>query len=94
MFKSCLFLVVGGGLHFAFGGQDWRGYSSLIFFSKRQAVVLFLCCMCLCGLFFTSGFVSKDTALDFFVSKQVSFLFLVFFVAGLFLTFLYCFRLF
>lgn len=50
--------------------------------------------MCLCGLFFTRGFISKDIFLDFFSTKKILRVFCFGFVIRLFLTFFYSFRLF
>ncbi len=93
-FKRCLFLVVGGALHFLFSKQDWRSFGVLINFSLAQRVTLFLCCVCLCGLFFTRGFISKDIILDFIRRKQLGIFVLIVFLVRLALTFIYCLRLF
>lgn len=93
-FKSCLFLVVGGSLHFAFSRQDRRSFNTIIFFSFSQRTILFLCCVCLCGLFFTRGFISKDLVLDFISNKNIRRFLLLLFLLRLLLTFIYCIRLF
>lgn len=52
-----------------------------------------VCCVCLCGLFFTRGFFSKDCLLSFIHHSGVGFAVRGLFLGGLFLTFLYSFRL-
>jgi len=93
-FKSCLFLIVGTGLHFIFSQQDWRSYNFISSFSISSRFIMFLCLICLCGLFFSSGFVSKDIILDFINNKKISLLFIYLFLFSLFLTFAYSIRLF
>jgi hypothetical protein len=50
--------------------------------------------VCLCGLFFTRGFISKDLVLDFISNKNIRRFLLLLFLLRLLLTFIYCIRLF
>lgn len=70
LFKRCLFMQVGVYIHSCFGQQDVRGCGALgegMFFIHLQMVVTLFC---LCGLVFTSGFVTKDMILFFFFSGR------------------------
>jgi len=92
-FKRALFLIVGGGLHFVFSQQDWRAYAAVFNFSIFYRTIIFLCLLCLCGLFFSSGFVSKDLFIDRINNKNISFWFSFIFLISLLLTFFYSTRL-
>lgn len=94
LFKSCLFIQVGIFIHLYFSQQDFRNYSNLggdLFFVQLQIVVTLFC---LCGLFFTSGSVTKDVILEFFFFGFWSWVLGLSFFIGVFLTFVYSFRLF
>lgn len=94
LFKSCLFIQVGIFIHSYFSQQDARGYNRLgsgLFFVQLQIVVTLFC---LCGLFFTSGSVTKDLILEFFYGGLYSWVIVVLFFVGVFLTFVYSYRLF
>lgn len=92
LFKSCLFIQVGYVIHCSFGQQDSRSYnilSSIPYFIQLQILVTLFC---LCGLFFTSGAVSKDFILGGFFSNTFSFFFALLFFVSVFLTFCYRYR--
>nr|YP_010487913.1 NADH dehydrogenase subunit 5 [Strongyloides vituli]UWI71781.1 NADH dehydrogenase subunit 5 [Strongyloides vituli] len=93
LFKSCLFMQVGYIIHCSFGQQDSRNYNgmgSLPHFIQLQLLVTLFC---LCGLFFTSGSVSKDLILEMFFSNTYSVFFAIMFFVSVFLTFCYSYRL-
>ncbi len=92
-FKRSLFLIVGRGLHFIFSQQDYRFYSSIFNFRLFNSLVLFICLLCLCGLFFSRGFISKDLFVDLLNNKNISIIFLIIFLLRLILTFFYSIRL-
>lgn len=71
-FKRLLFIQVGHVLHGLFGGQDFREFGSGCFNVFVYFNVL-ICLFCLCGQFFTRGFVSKDFLLDSFSFGGVQF---------------------
>nr|YP_026090.1 NADH dehydrogenase subunit 5 [Steinernema carpocapsae]AAT00533.1 NADH dehydrogenase subunit 5 [Steinernema carpocapsae] len=93
LFKSCLFMQVGYMIHCSFGQQDGRGYNNLgnipVFIQLQLLVTLF----CLCGLFFSSGAVSKDFILEIFFSNSFMFFFCFMFFISVFFTFGYSYRL-
>ena len=93
LFKSCLFIQVGYLIHCSYGQQDSRNYNGMgnvpYFIQLQLLVTLF----CLCGLFFTSGRVSKDLILELFFRNTYSMLFAMIFFVSVFLTFCYSYRL-
>lgn len=94
LFKRCLFIQVGVFIHSFFGQQDARGYDNLgggLFFVQLQMLVTLFC---LCGLFFTSGAVTKDIILEFFFFNFGSVIIGLMFFFGVFMTFIYSVRLF
>nr|YP_004927942.1 NADH dehydrogenase subunit 5 [Wellcomia siamensis]ACV96778.1 NADH dehydrogenase subunit 5 [Wellcomia siamensis] len=94
LFKSCLFMQVGVFIHSFFGQQDGRGYNSLgssLFFIQLQMVITLFC---LCGLFFTSGAITKDLILEFFFFGYELIVMSGLFFFSVFLTFIYSVRLF
>nr|YP_009162834.1 NADH dehydrogenase subunit 5 [Gnathostoma spinigerum]AKM22099.1 NADH dehydrogenase subunit 5 [Gnathostoma spinigerum] len=93
LFKSCLFMQIGYLIHCSLGQQDGRCYSNLCnvpFFVQLQLMVTLFC---LCGLFFTSGAVSKDYILEFMFNNAYSVFFSLLFFVSVFLTFCYSYRL-
>nr|UWI71674.1 NADH dehydrogenase subunit 5 [Strongyloides fuelleborni fuelleborni] len=93
LFKSCLFMQVGYIIHCSYGQQDGRNYNgmgSLPYFIQLQLLVTLFC---LCGLFFTSGSVSKDLILEGFFMNSYSMVFAMMFFVSVFLTFCYSYRL-
>nr|YP_010878790.1 NADH dehydrogenase subunit 5 [Gnathostoma binucleatum]WHE41113.1 NADH dehydrogenase subunit 5 [Gnathostoma binucleatum] len=93
LFKSCLFMQIGYLIHCSLGQQDGRYYTNLcsvpLFVQLQLMVTLF----CLCGLFFTSGAVSKDYILEFMFSNVYLMMFSLLFFVSVFLTFCYSYRL-
>jgi len=93
-FKSSLFLIIGFIIHRFFSQQDSRlfrvraGSSFLVQF--QFSCILF----CLCGLFFRSGFVSKDLVLEFFIVRVEGIIIVSLFFIGVWITFVYRRRLF
>ena len=92
-FKRALFLVVGSGLHYIFGQQDWRFYNFIQSFRLSQYTIIFVTCICLCGLFFTSGFMSKDTILSYIRSNDRGICLFLIILISLLLTYIYSYRL-
>lgn len=93
LFKSCLFIQIGYIIHCSFGQQDGRNYFNVGSFPFFMQLQLLLTLFCLCGLFFFSGFVSKDFILECFFFNSYSFFFSVLFFVGVFFTFCYSYRL-
>jgi len=93
LFKSTLFLQVGFIMHNSFRQQDGRNYRNLGFFVYFFQVQLLVTLLCLCGLLFSSGYVTKEI-LIFFLFKFNFYIFIFFFFyLIIFLTFIYRFRL-
>jgi NADH-ubiquinone oxidoreductase chain 5 len=93
LFKSTLFLQVGFIIHNSFRQQDGRNYRNLGFFVYFFQVQLLVTLLCLCGLLFSSGYVTKEI-LIFFLFKFNFYIFIFFFFyLIIFLTFIYRFRL-
>nr|AVV66505.1 NADH dehydrogenase subunit 5 [Cooperia oncophora] len=93
LFKSCLFMQVGYLIHCNYGQQDGRGYGYNGVFPMFMQVQLLVTLFCLCGLFFSSGMVSKDMILElFFLNNNYLLLSFMFFIS-IFLTFGYSYRL-
>nr|YP_010575572.1 NADH dehydrogenase subunit 5 [Varestrongylus eleguneniensis]UZM11412.1 NADH dehydrogenase subunit 5 [Varestrongylus eleguneniensis] len=93
LFKSCLFMQVGYMIHKNYSQQDGRFYGNNGSFSMLIQLQLLITLFCLCGLFFTSGMVSKDLILEFFFFNNVYFWLGIFFIFSVFLTFAYSYRL-
>nr|YP_009050226.1 NADH dehydrogenase subunit 5 [Nematodirus oiratianus]AGZ64214.1 NADH dehydrogenase subunit 5 [Nematodirus oiratianus] len=93
LFKSCLFMQVGYIIHNNCNQQDSRGYGfngGLSMFMQLQLLVTLLC---LCGLLFTSGMVSKDFILEGFFFNNFYLIMSLMFFFGVFMTFGYSYRL-
>nr|AXN91613.1 NADH dehydrogenase subunit 5 [Dracunculus medinensis]AXN91677.1 NADH dehydrogenase subunit 5 [Dracunculus medinensis]QXN59207.1 NADH dehydrogenase subunit 5 [Dracunculus medinensis]QXN59265.1 NADH dehydrogenase subunit 5 [Dracunculus medinensis]QXN59273.1 NADH dehydrogenase subunit 5 [Dracunculus medinensis] len=93
VFKSCLFMQMGYIIHLCGGQQDSRGYVGVGGLSSVVYIQTFVSLMCLCGLFFLGGSVSKEILLEhyFFCNWSLFLVFLFFF--SILLTYLYCYRL-
>lgn len=93
-FKSCLFLCVGSTLHFLFSAQDKRNYCIRSTIRLKDSFIISICFLCLCGLFFTRGFFSKDLFLDYIIRKNIKILVCLIYVFRLFFTFFYSWKIF
>lgn len=91
-FKRSLFLGIGVVLHGLFSSQDFR--VSLVGAPFSVLLRLGVSLFALCGLFFTSGFISKDLVLGFIGIERGFYWFSLGFWFSLGLTFFYVFRLF
>ena len=92
-FKRCLFIQMGVFIHSFAGGQDGRLYRKVFFLNISNFIIFLVCLIRLCGLCFTSGFISKDFLLMWDGFGRVSIIFFFFFSLSLLFTFLYSFRL-
>lgn len=92
-FKSCLFIQIGFIMHSFYSQQDRRIYNRSGAISFVVQVQTLLCLICLSGLLFTSGFVSKDFILEFIFSSTERFVLGALFFLCVFLTLLYRLRL-
>lgn len=66
IFKSCLFMQVGYLIHSFGGQQDGRGYRYVGSRCSLVWVQIYVCLICLCGIFFLSGAVRKELILEFY----------------------------
>jgi NADH-ubiquinone oxidoreductase chain 5 len=92
-FKRSLFIQVGYVIHKSFSKQDKRSYMLLelnpFFFQAQLGITL----LCLCGLIFSSGSVSKEIILFYFFNNIMLVIFMFVFLMCVFMTFIYSFRL-
>lgn len=86
-FKSCIFVQVGGIILSNNTSQDGRIYSFRSNYFIRAA--LSIRCLSLCGLPILSGFISKDILLLGVLNPNIRLYLIVFYLLGVFLTFLY-----
>jgi len=70
LFKSCIFIAVGGLIGSTFSLQDSRGYCRAGVNSLTSHCVLGVCVFSLCGLLFTAGFMSKDLIIASMIRMQ------------------------
>lgn len=71
-FKALLFMAVGVAIHAQYGSQESRCTVYLAFVSPLTLSCIYLSLLSLCGFRFISGWVSKDTILECFVSTSAS----------------------
>nr|AZL93159.1 NADH dehydrogenase subunit 5 [Cleptes metallicorpus] len=93
MFKSLLFLCSGVIIHNSKNNQDIR---LLGFMMSDMYIITFCFVMCkisLCGLFFLSGFYSKDLILEFIFMSKLNLFYLFILLISCFLTMVYSLRL-
>jgi len=92
-FKALLFLCAGTVIHSSFGSQEAR-MSSVLVSSSHLILCLFGVSVCsLCGVFFLSGWVSKDGIFLVLNNTFTSSIILCLFYIGILLTVCYSFRL-
>lgn len=86
LFKSCIFIVVGGFIGSTFSLQDCRGYSNVGANSLTSLCILGIRIFSLRGLLFSSGFVSKDLIITAMMNLQSASAMLILIRFGLLLT--------
>nr|WRW11471.1 NADH dehydrogenase subunit 5 [Eteoneus sigillatus] len=92
-FKSLLFMCSGLIIHSSFDNQDIR-YMGFVWNDNPYVTTCFLIAnFSLCGLFFLSGFYSKDLVVEFYMINSFSLLKLIFYLLGVLLTVCYTYRL-
>nr|UBQ33994.1 NADH dehydrogenase subunit 5 [Plerochila australis] len=92
-FKSLLFMCSGLIIHMLYDNQDIR-YMGFIFNEKPYMTSCFLISnLSLCGLFFLSGFYSKDLIVESFFYFNLNFLEVMVYLFSVMLTVMYSFRL-
>jgi NADH:ubiquinone oxidoreductase subunit 5 (subunit L)/multisubunit Na+/H+ antiporter MnhA subunit len=93
LFKSSLFIQVGYIMHKSFSQQDRRKYITLTINPYMFQIQIIVTLLCLCGLVFTRGRVSKEIILFYFYNIPISYLLSMIFFLSVFLTFMYRYRL-
>jgi NADH-ubiquinone oxidoreductase chain 5 len=88
-FKRCIFIQIGSFIESNHGGQDGRRYSKLWHRDLISTTLFIICRFRLCGLFYTSGFVSKDNVVATSAGLDQGLVSRLFLLPGLGLTFLY-----
>nr|ALO64758.1 NADH dehydrogenase subunit 5 [Andrena nigroaenea] len=85
MFKSLMFLCVGGFIHSMNDNQDIRNYGGMFYIYPLKSMVMIISLFCLCGVPFLSGFYSKDLIFEYFlVSSMNLFLMIMFYLSMVF----------
>ena len=93
LFKRCLFIQVGFMIHCSYGQQDGRNYFNLSNLPHYIQLQMLVTLFCLCGLIFRRGAVTKEYILGAFFFNFKGVLLAAVFLAGVFLTFGYRYRL-
>jgi NADH-ubiquinone oxidoreductase chain 5 len=94
LFKSLLFIQIGFLIHNSIGGQDLRFYKNLKNLSVFVKFRILLTLFSLAGLFFSRGLVRKDLILEILLRQNFFFIFLIWIVMIIYLTYFYSLRLF
>jgi len=91
IFKRSLFIQFGFLIHNFYNSQESRIISS---FSRRIVVRrnIFISLVCLCGIYFSSGYISKELLLYNFIFTFSNLFFFLFFIVSIFITFIYTLR--
>nr|ALO64771.1 NADH dehydrogenase subunit 5 [Andrena bicolor] len=85
MFKSLMFLCVGGFIHSMNDNQDIRNYGGLFYIYPLKSIIMIISLFCLCGVPFLSGFYSKDLIFEYFlVSSMNLFIMFMFYLSMIF----------
>jgi len=89
LFKSCMFIQVGGFIRSGFALQDCRGYSNASVNRLILLIILSICVLSLCGLLFTRGFTSKDLIIGCMLHMQNAFVLALLFAIRILFTLFY-----
>nr|YP_010618316.1 NADH dehydrogenase subunit 5 [Clavinema parasiluri]WAX01694.1 NADH dehydrogenase subunit 5 [Clavinema parasiluri] len=92
IFKSCLFMQIGGVIHVRSGQQDTRSFCLVGGDSMVGQLQVFIMLMNLCGLMFLSGAVSKEVILENFLFSSWNMVVVFVFFVSVLLTYLYSYR--
>nr|YP_004927917.1 NADH dehydrogenase subunit 5 [Heliconema longissimum]ACV96723.1 NADH dehydrogenase subunit 5 [Heliconema longissimum] len=93
-FKSLLFVQVGYLIYINSGQQDYRGYNNYYLVSPIFVFLqIIISILCLCGLLFSGGFLTKEFIMSRFYYDSFNFFVVLFYFLGIFFTFCYCQRL-
>nr|QBZ38115.1 NADH dehydrogenase subunit 5 [Malaxella flava] len=94
VFKSLLFLCSGFFIYGYLGVQDIRFMGNISIQSPLIGSCFLISLFSLCGLPFYSGFFSKDFIIELVILSQVNFFYFLTFFFSIYLTLVYCIRLF
>nr|ANM47952.1 NADH dehydrogenase subunit 5 [Andrena camellia] len=93
MFKSLMFLCVGGFIHSMNDNQDIRVYGGMFYIYPLKSVVMIVSLFCLCGIPFLSGFYSKDLIFEYFLVSHMNLCLMFMFYMSMIFTVSYSVRL-
>nr|ALO64851.1 NADH dehydrogenase subunit 5 [Andrena flavipes] len=93
MFKSLMFLCVGGFIHSMNDNQDIRSYGGMFYIYPLKSVVMIISLFCLCGFPFLSGFYSKDLIFEYFLVSSMNLVLMLMFYLSMIFTVSYSVRL-
>nr|ALO64572.1 NADH dehydrogenase subunit 5 [Andrena dorsata] len=93
MFKSLMFLCVGGFIHCMNDNQDIRCYGGMFYIYPLKSMVMIISLFCLCGVPFLSGFYSKDLIFEYFLVSSMNLFLMVMFYLSMIFTVSYSVRL-
>ena len=93
MFKSLMFLCVGGFIHSMNDNQDIRNYGGIFYVYPLKSVIIIISLFCLCGFPFLSGFYSKDLIFEYFLVRSINLILIVMFYLSMIFTVSYSVRL-
>nr|QNV11878.1 NADH dehydrogenase subunit 5 [Mutilla europaea] len=93
IFKSMMFMGAGVMIHGLGGWQDLRMYGMMYKFFPLSSLMMVGGCMSLMGMYFMSGYYSKDVLIEMMIGGGGMLLMVILFFLSMFMTFMYCFRL-
>ena len=93
IFKSLMFLCVGGFIHSINDNQDIRNYGGIFYFYPLKSIIIIISLFCLCGVPFLSGFYSKDLIFEYFLIRSMNLILILMFYLSIIFTVSYSVRL-
>lgn len=93
IFKSLMFLCVGGFIHSMNDNQDIRNYGGIFYIYPLKRIVMIISLFCLCGVPFLSGFYSKDLIFEYFLVRSINLFLIIMFYLSIVFTVRYSVRL-
>ena len=93
IFKSLMFLCVGGFIHSINDNQDIRNYGGIFYVYPLKSLIIIISLFCLCGVPFLSGFYSKDLIFEYFLVSSMNLVLILMFYLSIIFTVRYSVRL-
>ena len=93
IFKSLIFLCVGGFIHSMNDNQDIRIYGGIFYVYPLKRMIMIISLFCLCGVPFLSGFYSKDLIFEYFLISSINLILIFIFYLSMIFTVRYSVRL-